>query len=313
MGLAVESSFISIKDVYFEHRLYYPAAGFVLFLVGMIMYERKGCVEKAEQCKPQSSEINMETGLEEVSEDYTDVISIETSFEDTESISEDSLKKSEMSISLKNRYMLKKPISVLLITAAILIPVYTGLTIYRNYIYGDSIRLWSDVVKKAPGSDRAHSVLASGYLNEYSEEKGNTECLDMAEKEFKIAIDMNKSNSTAHCNLSKVYLLKKEYDKCIYEAKETLKLTKSEYAAYNLGTAYKETGRLDEALREYLKGYDYNNRNSFILKALGETYYELNDLENAKKYYEEYLEVNKRYNNKEIEDKLEEIKSKIEA
>ena len=40
-GLAVESSFISIKDVYFEHRLYFPIAGFIMFLIGMITYEKK--------------------------------------------------------------------------------------------------------------------------------------------------------------------------------------------------------------------------------------------------------------------------------
>lgn len=363
MGLAVESSFISIKDVYFEHRLYYPTAGFVLSLIGLIMYERKGHDEKIEQDQKQCSEANMKTYPEKLYEKYNEAISEDSSEkfavslsdepatgrslssdpssgsnEETSSdsnyscpsepsteITDDSsnetlsagLTESNESVSIekhiKNQYILKKPLSVLLVIAAILIPAYTGLTIYRNYIYGDSIRLWSDVVKKAPGSDRAHSVLASGYLNEYSDEKGNIEYLDLAEKEFKIAIDMNKSNSTAHCNLSKVYLLKKEYDKCIDEAKATLRITNSEYAAYNLGTAYKEMGKLDDALKEYLKGYSFNNRSSFILKSLGETYYEINDLENAKRYYEEYLEVNKRYNNKDIEDKLDEIKSKIDA
>lgn len=329
MGLAVESSFISIKDVYFEHRLYYPAAGFVLFLIGMVMYERKGYIKKVEQNMPSTENTDELSGepLTESTEaiyeyDMTLAKSTEalTDIPLTEGTEEQpcmpSVESNELVYTVrhkKNRYILKNPLSILLIMSFILIPAYTGLTIFRNYIYSDSIRLWSDVVKKAPGSDRAHSVLASSYLNEYSEEKNNLEYLDIAEKEFKIAIDMNNSNSTAHCNLSKVYLLKKEYDKCIEEARATLRITNSEYAAYNLGTAYKEMGKLDEAIREYLKGYNYNKRSSFILKALGETYYEVNDLENAKKYYEEYLEVNKRYNNKESEDKLEEIRSKIEA
>jgi tetratricopeptide (TPR) repeat protein len=190
-----------------------------------------------------------------------------------------------------------------------LIPVYTGLTIYRNYIYSDSIRLWSDTVKKAPNNDRAHNSLATAYLNAYDERKKNTDFLVIAEKEFKKTLEINDNNSIAHCNLSKVYLLKGMYQECITEAKRALKLSKSEYAQYNLGSAYKKTGRTDEALSAFLKGYEYNNRSSFILEALGDTYHELGDMENARKYYEKYIETNKRYENAHVKEKLDEIKS----
>ncbi len=288
IGLAVESSFISIKDVYFEHRLYFPSAGFIMFLIGMIMYERKRKLIKPldEACKT----------LQETAEAMPyapDLLHEETL------LPENSIR--------KIRYLFRRPLLLLLVASFILIPLYTALTIRRNYIFGDSIRLWSDAVSRAPGSDRAHSVLATGYLNAYDEKKNNIEYLDLAEREFKKAIDLYYSNSTAHANLSKVYLLKKEYQKCIDEAKRTLNIAKSEYAQFNMGSAYKALGKTKEALDAFKAGYDYNTRSTFILKALGDTYYETGDFANAKKYYEEYLESNKRYNNKDVKKKLSEI------
>jgi tetratricopeptide (TPR) repeat protein len=268
-ALAVESSFISIKDVYFEHRVYLPCAGFIIFLIGIAAYEKKS------PCTRITSE-NRRILVKE-----------------------------------NARSRLKNPAALFLALSAILFPFYTGLTIYRNYIYSDSIRLWSDTAAKAPASDRAHNSLATAYLNAYDEKEKNDEYLDLAEIEFKKAISLNSRNSTAHTNLSKVYLLKEEYDKCIEAAKRALKLTNSEYAQFNMGSALKKLGRTDEALEAFLKGYSYNKRSSFILKALGDAYYESGDCANAGKYYEEYLEYVKVPKNNEIRKRLNEVKKKL--
>lgn len=255
-GLAVESSFISIKDVYFEHRLYFSCAGFIMFIVAMVFYERRPLAPG------------------------------------------------------NRRYILKRPVLTLFMIAVVLTLAYTGLTLRRNYIYSDSIRLWSDVVSKAPGSDRAHCGLATGFLNAYDEKTKNTEYLNLAEKEFKKAIEINYYNSTAHCNLSKVYLLMGKYDECIDEALKTLSITKSEYADYNLGSAFKKMGRTKEALNYFLKGYKTNNKSTFILKVLGDTYNEMRDYKNARFYYEEYLKNSRSYENKDIRKKIKEIEKK---
>ena len=256
IGLAVESTFISIKDVYFEHRLYFPCAGFLMFLAGMIFYERK----------PQ------EPG--------------------------------------RRRYYFKKPVLLFCIVTFVCYFVYTGLTIKRNYVYSDSIRLWSDVVEKAPGSDRGHSVLGTSYLNAYDEKKKNTGYLDIAEKEFGKSIDIYYHSSTAHTNLAKVYLLKGEYQKCIDEAQKSLNITKSEYAEYNIGSAYDKMGNTTQSLKAYLDGYSINNRSTFILKALGDSYYKLGDYKNSIFYYEEYIKNNRGSDNPSIKKKIEEMKKK---
>jgi hypothetical protein len=257
LGLAVESSFISIKDVYFEHRLYYPCAGFAMFILGMIFYDRK-------------------------------------------------LRKGRL------YHLFKKPLLMFLTVTIVLTALYTGLTLRRNYVYSDSIRLWTDVALKAPGSGRAHSVLATSYLNAYDSRKKNTEYLDIAEAEFLKSIDIYYYDSTAHCNLSKVYYLNGQYDKCINEAKKTLNITKSEYADYNMGLAYKKLGKSKEALDAYLEGYRTNNKSTFILQALGDEFYEMKDFNNAKFYYEQYLK-NSRDNNLNIRNKIKEIDKKNEA
>lgn len=274
-GLAVESSFISIKDVYFEHRLYFPCAGFIMFLIGMAFYEKK---------RKLLPETNTETVIP-----------------------------SKLSEINHKRYLFKEPVLILLVVSFILIPIYTGLTIKRNYVYSDSIRLWSDAVARAPGSDRAHSVLATGYLNAYNDKKKNTEYLDLAEIEFKKAIELYYSNSTAHVNLSKVYLLKEEYQKCIDEARRALTLSKSEYANYNMGQAYKKLGKSDEALDAFKAGYENNNKSSFILTALGDMYYDNGDYTIAKKYYDEYMQYHSRFATKAIKNKIEEIDKKLKS
>ncbi len=267
-GLAVESTFISIKDVYFEHRLYFPCAGFIMFMVGMIFYKRK-------QRKPRPIE-----------------------FEPHEP---------------RNRkYLFERPFLMLLVISVVCSVTYTGLTIKRNYVYSDSIRLWTDVVAKAPNSDRAHSVLATSYLNAYSDTLKNTEYLDIAEKEFKISIDMNYNNSTAHCNLSKVYYLKGQYDLCIEEANRTLKMTKSTYAHHNIALAYIKLNKPSMAIISLQEGYKIDNKSLFIIRTLADTYYEQKDYTNAKRYYEEYLLYSRNYDRKEVVKKIDEINGILE-
>lgn len=257
IGLAVESTFISIKDVYFEHRLYFPCAGFLIFIAGMIFYERKPLV------------------------------------------------------SGRRRYNFKKPVLLFCIVTFVCYFVYTGLTIKRNYVYSNSIRLWSDVVEKAPGSDRGHSVLATSYLNAYDDKKKNTEYLDLAEKEFKKSIDIYYYSSTAHTNLAKVYLLRGDYQKCIDEAQKSMNITKSEYADYNIGSAYDKMGNTTKSLDAYLDGYKINNHSTFILKALGDSYNKLGDYKNSIFYYEEYIKNNRGTDNKSVKNKIDEMKKEM--
>lgn len=254
MGLAVESSFISIKDVYFEHRLYFPMVGFTLFLAGVVFMERKKRGRR-----------------------YT-------------------------------RYLFRKPLLIFMSVLCVLTVAYSAVTLQRNYIFSDSIRLWADVVKKAPNSDRGHCVLATGYLNFYDDSKEKKpELLDKAEKEFKKAIELNYYNSTAHCNLSKVYYYKKNYDKAIYEAEVTNGMKKSQYAYFNIGLSYECLGQTEKAIQAYTSGYGVDNKCTFVIKALGNIYYKNKDYDHARYYFKEFLKYNQYSDSAEIKKKLDEI------
>lgn len=250
ISISVESSFISIKDVYFEHRLYVAVAGFIMCLAGIMFIEVK-----------------------------------------------------------KDRipFLIKRPLLYFLTASILMIALYSGLTLKRNYVYSDGIRLWTDVVEKAPESDRAHSILGGDYLESYENDNlKNKEHLNVAEKELKKAVELNRNNDTAHCNLAKVYLLQDRYDLCIEEANKTNAITPSTYAYNNMGLAYKKQGKTDKALQAFMEGYKLDKKCTFLLENIGDMYYEAHDLKNAEFYYREY-QKNSTYKSDKIQKKLDEI------
>ncbi|MCX7922928.1 MAG: hypothetical protein N3B21_13095 [Clostridia bacterium] len=254
IGLSVESSFISIKDVYFEHRLYFPIIGFIMFIVGLSFMEFKNP---------------------------------------------------------HRRYLFQKPLLIFMVITCTMILSYSTLTLKRNYIFSNDIRLWSDVVKKAPKSDRAHSILGKNYLDaaELYEDK-RKDYLEQAEKELHEAIKLDYHNDTAHCNLAKVYLMKKDYENCIIQANVANSMERSVYAYNNLGLAYKEMGKQKDAIGAFQEGYNIDNKCTFITKNLADTYYEIKDYKNAKSYYEQY-QKNALRKNSDVQKKLEDINGKL--
>jgi len=319
IGLSVESSFISIKDVYFEHRLYFPIGGFILAITGLIFLRKPRILAKKYLAKSprvyeipneplimQNEELMIRQNEESTVQNEAPIVQDDAPILQNETpITQDKL-----SDKINTKFLFKNPIKILIVVSLIMIPSYSACTLYRNYLFGDGIRLWSDVVKKAPNSDRAHCILATNYLNSYEFYEGSPEHLDIAEKEFKIAIDLNYYNDTAHCNLAKVYLLKGDYESCIKEAKIANDLVESVYAYNNLGLALKNQNKMNEAIKAFKAGYNLDNRCTFILEGLVNTYYEINDLYNTKFYCEEYL---KYAESDDIRQKLEDVNQRIES
>ncbi len=245
IGLSVESSVISIRDIYFEHRLYLPSIGFAILIAGIIF----------------------------------SVFSI-----------------------FKKRFSLQKPMLYFLVFCIFMIPLYSGLTLKRNYLFGDSVRLWSDVVDKAQGSARAWSSLGSAYLNNYnSPNVDSKEYLRLAVIDLQVALFINPNSATSSSNLAKAYFLQKKYKECIEESKNTLSLGKSTYAYHNLGSSYEKLGKPYKALNEYLKGYEFDKKCLFLIEDLGNLYFKLKDYNSADFYYDLYDKYKKFYSNITIE------------
>lgn len=81
-----------------------------------------------------------------------------------------------------------------------------GLLSYqRNKIWHNSVSFWSDVVKKAPTSHKAHNNLASSYAK-----RG---LLDKAIEEYKESLAIKQNYAVAHNNLGLAYAIKGLLDK----------------------------------------------------------------------------------------------------
>ncbi len=233
IALSVESSFISIKDVYFEHRLYLPMAGFIMAIAGLIF-----------------AQWNLEG---------------------------------------EARNVFAKPITLFIAVSIVMIPYYTVMTLKRNYVYSDEVRLWSDVVEKAPYSDRGYSSLAAAYMDLY--EIGGCEDEELfkkAEESFKLAIKVAPYNETAHSNYAKLLYLGGRYEECIKEANIAISIDPSKYSYYHLGNGYRALGNYEKALEAYRKGYNLDKECSFIILALADLYYETDQYYQAYTFYSMY-------------------------
>lgn len=63
----------------------------------------------------------------------------------------------------------------------------------------------------------------------------------------------------------------------------------------SLGYLYNLKGDLEKALKFNLEAYDYNSTNGIILDNLGETYYLLDDFENADKIFKELMSLDPKF------------------
>lgn len=119
-----------------------------------------------------------------------------------------------------------------------------AITMDRNIIWRDGYSLWTDTLRKMPGSSRAHNNLGLIYYE--------IEWFTAALQEFKVAIKLKPTNSTAHNNLGIIYLIQGQYDPAIQEFETAIKHKRSyPEAHHNLGSTYVSLGRLEEAIVEY--------------------------------------------------------------
>jgi tetratricopeptide (TPR) repeat protein len=164
----------------------------------------------------------------------------------------------------------------LFITGLIVI-LYSAGTINRNRVWSDEFTFWTDTVKKAPESSRAHNNLGNALykkgfieeaIKEYKEalriKPGNQEALynlgavyhhkgmlDEAISFYKKAVQLNPYYFLARSNLGVAYAEKGEYDRAIRELKGAVKLWPDAEGYYNLGLLYQRKGRNDLAVREF--------------------------------------------------------------
>jgi tetratricopeptide (TPR) repeat protein len=164
--------------------------------------------------------------------------------------------------------------------AIILIVIFSGVTIYRNQYYKDKISFWENAVKTSPSFAFNHNNLgAMNFLDKN---------FDLAEAEFKKALEINPKEKMAHNNLGLVYANREKFAEAEAEyTKELLINPYYENAYFNLGLLYYQEKKYDEAKKQWEKTLEINPNHTDALYGLSAWYYDQKDYVNATKYAKE--------------------------
>jgi tetratricopeptide (TPR) repeat protein len=129
-----------------------------------------------------------------------------------------------------------------------------GLSAYqRNFVWSDDITLWSDVVKKSPGKDRAYNEIGMWYYER--------QMVGYAIPYFEKSISLNPTGR-AHNNLGLCFLGLNWNDRAIEEFKKAI--NRSPFTAMyhvNLGIAYMQMGLHDLGSQEMQLGIEMKRQN----------------------------------------------------
>lgn len=116
----------------------------------------------------------------------------------------------------------------------------------RNMTWKNEYTLWRDVVDKSPNKAMPHVNLGNAFVR-----RG---MLELAEREFKLALNSNPRDTRAINGMAVIYLKQKNYDEAI-RLFEILATDKPKEAPFhsNLGVAYMKKGMLTKAKEEFEK------------------------------------------------------------
>ena len=162
--------------------------------------------------------------------------------------------------------------------AVVLCIVLTGLTVARNHVYADSLRLWQDTVAKAPENRRAQYQLANIYRKQGERERAiehyeaairrglrlsrayislGIEYMQVgrssdAAAAFESARKLVPGSSVVHRNLARSYWRLGKKAKALAAAERAVALAPFDLGGRKLlGHFYEAAGRADDALTEY--------------------------------------------------------------
>ena len=163
---------------------------------------------------------------------------------------------------------------IIISASLLLIIVFSSVTIYRNKYYKDKLSFWNNAVKTSPSFAFNHNNLGAMYFLDKK--------FDLAEPEFKKALELNPEEHLAHNNLGLIYMSREEYDKSEEEFNEELKINPLYDNAYtNRGILYYRMGRLDEAVDSWKKTLEINPGYSQAVHNLFAYYYQKQDKDNV--------------------------------
>ena len=159
------------------------------------------------------------------------------------------------------------------------------LTHARNIIWSDPLVFLTDVVKKSPGSARAHNNLGAFY-------KGRG-WLGLAFQEYQKALELDPSYTPAQVNQGRFYIDQKNYALAAKIYLNVLSLDPEHFEAnLNLGNIYYEQRKYDLAVAQYKKALSIDLRSEKPYLNLGRVYSVLKMYQDAEDCYRLAIEKN---------------------
>ena len=125
-----------------------------------------------------------------------------------------------------------------------LIIIFSSITVYRNKYFEDGVSFWKNAAATSPSFAFNHNNLgAMHYLGgKY----------DLAEEEFRSALEIDPEEKLAHNNLGLIYAGRGDFENAVKEYEAELKLDPFYgNALYNLGLAYWAMGKKEEAVEKW--------------------------------------------------------------
>lgn len=140
------------------------------------------------------------------------------------------------------------------------------LTLARNGVWTDEVRLWQDAVKKNPLSSRTHNNLGKAYYEKgqldealFHFKKSNeniqnhlTKQYNFQNKEDAPSMSIAANIAEPHYNLASVYLDKGHLQQAEREYQTAIRLNPNYFSAYfGLGSVYARLGQSDQAINAF--------------------------------------------------------------
>ncbi|MBU1887637.1 MAG: tetratricopeptide repeat protein [Candidatus Omnitrophica bacterium] len=217
-----------------------------------------------------------------------------------------------------------KPWSVTVICGLFLVITwYSFLTIKRTDVWGNPVKLYTEVLKYSPDNTKARinlgTVLAEAgsyddALQRYNEAAGllpkdsgvhsslgsvyaDKKMYDVALKEFKKAVELNPKDHVAHNNIGIIYRQKGDSKKAMEEYTKALELQHAYPLTYNnIGNIYLELGQYDAAIRVYKKAISLDPNKALFYGNLGKAYKSKGMIQEARESFEKALRVDPNHN-----------------
>lgn len=193
--------------------------------------------------------------------------------------------------------------------ALVIVSLFSVLTVKRNQVWHDELSLWTDTLRKAPNSPRAHYAMGTVYASK--------DRLDEAIQEYEESIRISPYFPEAFNALGLAYYkkgMKKEGEEAIIAAsnvrglinyykkglvedatqhyKKALEIDPSHRdARYNLALLYHEQGRTEEAIKEYIISLQYRPDDFDTLNSLGLAFFQKGFFEKALALYRKALDI----------------------